>query len=308
MRCARRQQMLQSMGVTVAPISFMARQKRLGKSDDSVARVEFAVSEAALRLTIFVGVFALLAVAEAVWPRRAVAFGRGRWVANVGLSLLNTALLRLSFFVVPALGVIAAGYGEGAGLGLMPALGVPGWLAAVVGFLALDVAVYAQHLAFHFVPVFWRLHRVHHADPAVDVTTGIRFHPLEILLSQAWKIVVVLIVGVPAAAVLVFEIVLNATSMFSHANLRLPQAVDAVLRRLVVTPDMHRIHHSTLVHELNSNFGFNFSVWDRAFGTYRAAAEREQTTMPIGLSSYRGAEAVDMLWLLRFPFARGPLA
>lgn len=264
--------------------------------------------EAFLRLAIFIGVFAVLAAAEAQWPRRALRFGRARWVANVGLSVLNTALLRLSFLAVPALTVLAAVYVERNGWGLLPALGLQGWVAAVFGFIVLDLAIYAQHVAMHFVPAFWRLHRVHHADPDFDVSTAIRFHPVEILLSQVWKIAVVLLIGAPALAVLVFEIALNATSMFSHANLRLPGAVDAFLKWTIVTPDMHRIHHSTVMQETNSNFGFNLSLWDRLFGTYRREPMGEQTTMPIGLQSYRSAEPTRFLWLLRFPFVRGPVA
>jgi sterol desaturase/sphingolipid hydroxylase (fatty acid hydroxylase superfamily) len=264
--------------------------------------------EAFLRLTIFIGVFGLLAGAEVFWPRRVLGFGRVRWLANIGLSALNTALLRLSFFLVPALSVLAAVYVEQNGWGLFPALGLQGLGAVVLGFVVLDLAIYAQHVAFHFVPGFWRLHRVHHADPDFDVSTGIRFHPIEILISQVWKIVVVLVVGVPAVAVVVFEIALNATSMFSHANLRLPAAADSFLRWAIVTPDMHRIHHSTVVQETNSNFGFNLSLWDRVFGTYRREPMGDQTTMPIGLQSYRGAEPTRLLWLLQFPFARGPAA
>lgn len=264
-------------------------------------------SEALLRLSIFVGVFAVLAALEAAWPRRAVAAGRlRRWGTNVGLSALNTMLLRLSFFAVPALSVLAAAFGEARGWGLLPALGVPGVVAAVAGVLLLDLAVYAQHAAFHFVPALWRIHRVHHADGEVDVSTGVRFHPIEILISQAWKIAVVLALGVPALAVLVFEIALNATSMFSHSNLRLPASADSVLRHVIVTPDMHRVHHSTARAEANSNFGFNLSVWDRLFATYRAAPALGHEAMPLGLASYRGAEPQRFLWLLRFPFARGP--
>ena len=266
------------------------------------------MSEALIRFLSFACVFAVLAVAEAVWPRRALVVGRVRWIANIGVSVLNTALLRLSFFVVPALSVIAAFTAEEHGFGLLPLLGLPSVVAAVVGFVLLDLAIYAQHVAFHHVPWFWRLHRVHHVDPEIDITTALRFHPVEILLSQVWKIAVVVALGVPAAAVVVFEIALNATAMFSHANLRLPLMVDAMLRRVIVTPDMHRVHHSILLHEVNSNFGFNLSLWDRLFGTYRVRAEGEQTTMPIGLPSYRGAEPARLAWLLAFPFARGPAA
>jgi sterol desaturase/sphingolipid hydroxylase (fatty acid hydroxylase superfamily) len=266
-----------------------------------------AESEALLRLSIFVGGFAVLAALEAAWPRRVPLAGRWwRWGTNVGLSALNTMLLRLSFFIVPALTVLAAAYGEARGWGVLPAFGASGVVAAVAGFLALDLAVYAQHTAFHFVPFLWRIHRVHHADTEVDVSTGIRFHPVEMLVSQAWKIAVVLALGAPAIAVLVFEIALNATSMFSHSNLRLPGHVDSIMRGVVVTPDMHRVHHSTAREEANSNFGFNLSVWDRLFGTYRAAPALDHVTMPLGLASYRGDEPRRFLWLLQFPFVRGP--
>ena len=265
-----------------------------------------AESEAFLRLSIFVGAFAVLAALEAVWPRRVPLAGRWwRWGTNVGLSALNTMLLRLSFFIVPALTVLAAVYGEARGWGVFPLLGVPQTIAAVAGFLILDLAVYAQHVAFHFVPPLWRIHRVHHADTEVDVSTGIRFHPIEILISQAWKIAIVLTLGVPAIAVLVFEIALNATSMFSHSNLRLPGWADSVMRRVIVTPDMHRVHHSTAHKETNSNFGFNLSIWDRLFATYRAAPALDHVTMPLGLASYRGDEPRRFLWLLQFPFVRG---
>jgi sterol desaturase/sphingolipid hydroxylase (fatty acid hydroxylase superfamily) len=266
-----------------------------------------AESEALLRLSFFVGGFGVLAALEAVSPRRALSVARvRRWGTNVGLSALNTMLLRLSFLVVPALSVLAAAYGETRGWGAFPALGVPGVVAAIAGFLVLDLAVYAQHAVFHFVPPLWRIHRVHHADTELDVSTGIRFHPVEILISQAWKIAVVLALGLPAVAVLVFEIALNVTSMFSHSNLRLPLRVDSIVRRVVVTPDMHRVHHSTAMDEANSNFGFNLSVWDRIFATYRAAPALDHVTMPLGLASYRGDEPKRFLWLLQFPFSRGP--
>jgi sterol desaturase/sphingolipid hydroxylase (fatty acid hydroxylase superfamily) len=265
-----------------------------------------AESEALLRLSIFIGVFVALAASEAVWPRRVIVGGRvRRWGTNVGLSALNTMLLRLSFLAVPALSVIAALCGEARGWGALPVLGMPKVAAALVGFVILDLAVYAQHIAFHFVPFLWRIHRVHHADTEVDASTGIRFHPVEIFISQMWKIAVVLALGVPAIGVLAFEIALNATSMFSHSNLRLPGWVDFILRRAIVTPDMHRVHHSTVAHETDSNFGFNLSIWDRIFATYRPAPALDHGTMPLGLSSYRGGEASGLLWLLQFPLAKG---
>lgn len=267
-----------------------------------------AESDALLRLAIFVSVFAVLAAAEALWPRRAIAERGRRWTANLALVALNTLVLRLTFLVVPALSVLAALYVEGKGWGALPALGVTGAAAVAIAFVALDLAIYAQHVAFHFITPLWRLHRVHHGDTDFDVTTGVRFHPGEILVSQVWKIVVVTALGAPVFAVVAFEIVLSAASMFSHTNLRLPQTADAVLRLVTVTPEMHRVHHSIVMAETNSNFGFNFSLWDRLFGTYRAKAQGDQATMPIGLASYRGAEPARLAWLLRFPFMRGPSA
>jgi sterol desaturase/sphingolipid hydroxylase (fatty acid hydroxylase superfamily) len=163
-------------------------------------------------------------------------------------------------------------------------------------------------VAFHFVPAFWRFHRVHHTDTEFDVTTGLRFHIGEILLSQAWKMIVVLALGAPAIAVLAFEIALNATSMFSHSNLHLGRAVDRWLRLVTVTPEMHRVHHSVIAKETDSNYGFNLSLWDRMFGTYRAASVGDQAVMPIGLGSYRGAKPSQFLWVIGFPFAPGPRA
>ena len=264
--------------------------------------------EALLRLTIFVSLFAILAVAEAMWPRRVIAERARRWGVNLSLLVFNTGVLRLLFFAVPALTVLAALYVDERGWGLLPMFGIHGVAASVVAFIVLDLAVYAQHVAFHYVPAFWRVHRVHHADVDFDVSTGLRFHPGEILLSQAWKILVVLALGAPAVAVFVFEIALNAASMFSHSNLHLPVAIDRVLRFVTVTPEMHRVHHSIVTAETNSNFGFNISLWDRLFGTYRATASGEQASMPIGLPSYRGTEASRFLWLMALPFAKGPAA
>jgi sterol desaturase/sphingolipid hydroxylase (fatty acid hydroxylase superfamily) len=238
-----------------------------------------------------------------------LSFGRTpRWFTNLGLSVFNTAMLRVSFLVVPALSVFASVYAEGLGWGLLPALGLSGWTAAIVAFLLLDLAIYAQHAAFHFIQPLWRLHRVHHADPDIDVTTAVRFHPLEILISQGLKIGIVLVLGAPVVAVVAFEIALNATAMFSHANLRLPPAVDAVLRTALVTPDMHRVHHSVRIAETNSNFGFNLSIWDRFFRTYRAQPAEGHLGMTIGLESYRNVDSTRFGWLLRFPFLQGPVA
>lgn len=265
-------------------------------------------SEGFLRLSVFLSVFIVLAVAEALWPRRTIAERAQRWSTNIVLVVFNTAMLRLLFLIVPALTVLAAVYVEGQGWGLLPSLGVTGAAATAIAFVALDLAIYAQHVAFHFVPAFWRFHRVHHTDTEFDVTTGLRFHIGEILLSQAWKMIVVLALGAPAIAVLAFEIALNATSMFSHSNLHLGRAVDRWLRLVTVTPEMHRVHHSVIAKETDSNYGFNLSLWDRMFGTYRAASVGDQAVMPIGLGSYRGAKPSQFLWVIGFPFAPGPRA
>lgn len=267
-----------------------------------------AEAEGFLRLAIFVSVLSVLAVAETLWPRRAIVARAKRWSTNFALVVFNTMVLRVSFLIVPALSVLAAVYVERMGWGLLPMLGITGLAAGTIAFVVLDLAIYAQHVAFHFVPAFWRLHRVHHADTDFDVTTGVRFHIGEIFLSQAWKIVVVLAVGAPALAVLIFEIALNATSLFSHSNLHIAIWIDRWLRFATVTPEMHRVHHSTVMAETNSNFGFNLSLWDRVFGTYRDTAAGDQATMAIGLASYRGEAPSRFPWLLAFPFARGPRA
>lgn len=211
--------------------------------------------EPAFRLTVFLGVLAAMALAEVAAPRRRREIPRLlRWTNNFGLVLIDTALVRLVF---PLAAVGLALTLESRGVGLLNEWQVPSWVAVFIGIVALDLAIYVQHVLFHAVPALWRLHRVHHADLEFDVTTGLRFHPLEILLSMAIKLGVVAALGPPAIAVLLFEILLNATSLFNHANLRLPRRVDAVLRLLVVTPDMHRVHHSIHPEETNSNFGFN---------------------------------------------------
>ena len=257
--------------------------------------------EPAIRLAAFVGVFALMALAEAVVPRRQRRLPRRTpWPRNLALVAVNTVVVRL-VFPLAAVG-FAAFVGE-RGWGLLNALGVPFWPAFVVAVTALDLVIYAQHVMFHAVPWLWRLHRVHHADADVDVTTGARFHPIEIVLSMLIKLAVVALLGAPAAAVLAFEVVLNAAAMFNHANLRLPTGIDRALRWMIVTPEMHRIHHSQDMAETNSNYGFNLTWWDRIFGTYRAVAARPQETMPIGVDGITGTDrAVRLGGLLMLPF------
>jgi sterol desaturase/sphingolipid hydroxylase (fatty acid hydroxylase superfamily) len=242
-------------------------------------------NEPAIRLAFFFGVLAALMAAEAALPRRRRAIPRlTRWSGNLGIVVVDTVLLRLLF---PLAAVGFALIAEQRGWGLFNAIEVPGWLAFVVSLLALDLAIYLQHVMFHAVPALWRLHRMHHADLDFDVTTGLRFHPIEILLSMGIKIGVVAALGPPAVAVLVFEVLLNATSMFNHSNLRLPLGLDRVLRWLVVTPDMHRVHHSIHPNETNSNFGFNFPWWDRLLGTYRAQPRDGHEAMTIGIEQFR---------------------
>jgi sterol desaturase/sphingolipid hydroxylase (fatty acid hydroxylase superfamily) len=216
----------------------------------------------------------------------------------VALAALNSLVVRI---IAPASGVTFALWAERQGWGVLRALDTPAWLEAAVAVAALDLVVYLQHRLFHAVPFLWRMHRVHHADLHFDVTTGVRFHPFEIALSTLLKGAAILALGATPLAVLIFEIVLNAGSLFSHANGALPPAVDAVARRVFVTPDMHRVHHSTIVAEQNTNFGFNVSWWDRVFGTYRATPSRPHESMPIGVADWRGADTHRIAALLSDP-------
>lgn len=251
-------------------------------------------SEPYIRLGAFLGIFALMALWEFLAPRRVRAVSRWvRWPNNLAIVALNTALLRVIF---PTAAVGLALLGEQRGWGLLNAVALPPWLEIALAVAALDLIIYLQHVMFHAVPAFWRLHRMHHADLDFDVTTGARFHPVEILLSMLIKLAAVAALGAPALAVLVFEVLLNATAMFNHSNVHLPSAIDRVLRWIVVTPEMHRVHHSILPYETNSNFGFNAPWWDRLFGTYRAQPEAGHERMTIGLSQFRDPRE---LWLDR---------
>jgi sterol desaturase/sphingolipid hydroxylase (fatty acid hydroxylase superfamily) len=223
-----------------------------------------------------------------VAPRRPQAIGRWvRWSNNLGILIVDTIILRLLF---PTAIVGLALGGEERGWGLLNSLRLPPWIAVIVAVIVLDLAIYFQHVLFHAVPALWRLHRMHHADLEFDVTTGVRFHPVEIVLSMIIKFGVVLAAGAPALAVLIFEVLLNATSMFNHGNVRLPQPIDRFLRKIVVTPEMHRVHHSIEPAETNSNFGFNLPWWDRLFGTYRAQPAAGHTGMKIGIDLFRRVE------------------
>jgi len=256
--------------------------------------------ESTIRLAAFVAILLIMTASEALAPRRQRLLPRlGRWIANLGIVVIDTLVLRLLFAVL-ATGVAAVAAERGWGLFNM--LDLPYWLAFIASVLILDLVVYLQHVMFHAVPALWRLHMMHHTDMDFDVTTGIRFHPIEIVLSMILKMTVVAALGPPVAAVVVFEVLLNGTAMFNHANLRLPIGLDRVLRLLVVTPDMHRVHHSVIANETNSNFGFNFPWWDRLFGTYRAQPAAGHEGMTIGLETHRDPKRLTLGWLLILPF------
>ncbi len=243
--------------------------------------------EALLRLAAFSAVFGLMAAWESFLPRRVRTVARAqRWPANLAIAALNTALVR---WLLPTSAVVFASLLEARQIGLLAAIDLPGWAAPLVALVLLDLAIYFQHVMFHAVPAFWRLHRMHHADVEVDATNGLRFHPLEIMLSMGYKFAVIAVVGPPASAVVVFEIVLNALAIFNHSNAYLPERLDRMLRWIVVTPDMHRIHHSWHRAEHDSNYGFNLSCWDRMFGSYLAAPRDGHAGMTLGLPILREA-------------------
>lgn len=261
--------------------------------------------ELAIRLAFFFGVFGVMALWESFRPCRALTQSRGRrWANNLALVALNSLLLRLLF---PVAAVGLAALAASSGWGLFNQFAWPLWLSIPLAVVLLDMGIYLQHVMFHAVPLLWRFHRVHHADLDFDVTTGARFHPVEILLSMLIKFSMILVLGPPVVAVLIFEVLLNAFAMFNHGNVQLPRGLDRLLRLLVVTPDMHRVHHSVQTHEANSNFGFNLSLWDRLFGTYRAQPEAGHLGMTIGLDRLRDpALCVRLAGLLRLPFT-GPV-
>lgn len=256
--------------------------------------------EALIRGGAFFAVFAALGLAEAVAPRRVRHLPRRfRWLHNLSLVTVNTLLVRFAF---PLLAVGLAVMAAQNGWGVFNQMALPAWLAIPLSLLALDLVIYVQHRVFHAVPLLWRMHMVHHADPEIDVTTGSRFHPFEIGLSMLIKMAAVLALGAPAVAVLLFEVLLNASSMFNHANLALPRAADRLLRLMLVTPDMHRVHHSVRRQETNSNFGFNLSWWDRLFGTYRGQPRDGHAAMEIGLAQFHGIRRQSLGWMLLLPF------
>jgi sterol desaturase/sphingolipid hydroxylase (fatty acid hydroxylase superfamily) len=257
-------------------------------------------SETQIRITFFILILCIIAAWEFLAPRRPLTVSKPRrWFINLSIVFLDSVLVKI-LFPVAAVGVAAAA--EQHGWGLFYLLQLPGWLALLAGVLLLDMIIYLQHVMFHAVPLLWRLHMVHHVDLDYDVTTGLRFHPLEIILSMGIKMAVIAALGVPVLAVLIFEITLNGTAMFNHGNIYLPEKLDRYLRLLVVTPDMHRVHHSVIIRETNSNFGFNFPWWDRLFGTYRKQPAAGHEGMTIGITPYRTEEQVTLLRVLLLPF------
>lgn len=261
-------------------------------------------NEPMIRLSAYLGVFAIMALLEVALPRRRLTTSKStRWFGNIGIAVLNTLLLRAIFSTAV---VATAWEARERGLGLLNQIEVPFWVAVILSVVILDLVIYLQHVMFHAVPALWRLHMVHHADLDYDVTTGARFHPLEIILSVLIKVTVVGVLGPPVVAVLVFEVFLNATAMFNHSNIRIPLAVDSVFRWFVVTPDMHRVHHSVVPVETNSNFGFNLSWWDRLLGTYVDQPAAGHQKMTIGLRQFREAARLTLPWMLLLPFIGRP--
>ncbi|QQS55184.1 MAG: sterol desaturase family protein [Candidatus Competibacteraceae bacterium] len=257
-------------------------------------------NESIIRLGCFFSVLLAMMLWEWRKPRRALSLPRARrWPANLGIIVVDSIVLRLVF---PVLAVGAAELATARGWGLFHGLDAPFWLALVVSLLILDLAIYTQHVVFHKVAVLWRLHRMHHTDLDFDVTTALRFHPLEIVLSMLIKLVLVMLLGVPPAAVMLFEVILNATALFNHGNVGLPRRLDRALRWILVTPDMHRVHHSIRPEETDSNFGFNLPWWDRLFGTYRDQPRDGHAGMRIGLEYFRDQRATRLYGLLLQPF------
>lgn len=255
---------------------------------------------------VFAGVLIMMIALEAAFPRKGRALPRpGRWLTNGGLVIVDTVALRV---FIPVLAVGMAEITAQRGWGFFNMVALPVWLEIVLAFIILDFLVYLQHVATHKIPVLWRLHRVHHADRDIDATTGVRFHPVEIVLSMAYKLLCIVLLGPAALAVFLFEVVLNAAALFNHANLRLPLAVDRSLRRMIVTPDMHRVHHSVHKQETDSNYGFFLSIWDMAFRTYTPQPRDGHDAMTIGLSEYQDEKPARLGWSLLLPFHEAPTA
>ena len=259
--------------------------------------------ELIIRITAFLVLFGIVAGWEVLSPRRVLTISKPlRWINNLGVVTLNSVILRIIF---PAAAVGFAVFAEAQGWGIFNNLNASHLIAIVISVILLDVIIYFQHVIFHAIPMLWRIHRVHHADLDIDVTTGIRFHPIEIILSMLIKFVAIIMIGPPVLAVIIFEVLLNATSMFNHGNIYIPKQIDKYLRWFLVTPDMHRVHHSIESDETNSNFGFNLPWWDRLFGTYRDQPRKRHEEMIIGIQAYRDEQHCTRLpGLMVLPFVK----
>jgi sterol desaturase/sphingolipid hydroxylase (fatty acid hydroxylase superfamily) len=256
--------------------------------------------ESTIRLSVFGGVFLILAVLEAIAPRRQLTVSKPiRWLSNLGIVVLSTVLLRV---ILPLTAVQMAILAQSWHWGLFNLVSIPFWLSVFLSVVILDCLIYWQHVIFHRIPWFWQLHKVHHADLDFDVTTGLRFHPLEIILSMGIKILAVIVLGCPAIAVVIFEVILNASSMFEHSNFYIYPQLDRFLRLAIVTPDMHRVHHSEIVEETNSNYGFNLSWWDYLFKTYRSQPQLGHEKMEIGLDNFDTPKVAYLHWMLALPW------
>jgi len=256
--------------------------------------------EILIRLGFFFGILVIMALWEIYLPRRPLSTSKlTRWIGNLGLVLIDSIAVRLVFSITLAGFAILV---QQRGWGVLNQLDLSYWPKVLISVLALDFTIYLQHAMFHAIPLLWRLHMVHHSDMDFDVTTGVRFHPIEIILSMGIKILAVVLIGPPPLAVLIFEVLLNGTSMFNHGNVRYSKNIDSILRLLVVTPEMHRVHHSTIRWETNCNFGFNFPWWDRVFGTYRPQPFKGHLEMTIGLDQYKEPKKLTLAWLIALPF------
>jgi sterol desaturase/sphingolipid hydroxylase (fatty acid hydroxylase superfamily) len=259
-------------------------------------------NENSIRLVAFVGVFVVMAMLEFASPRKQRTEPRvTRWITNFGLVVVDAMVLRAVF---PILAVGVAVWAQRKGYGLFAILDWAIWLEITLTVIVLDFAIYWQHVASHKLPLLWRVHRVHHADRDLDASSGLRFHPVEIALSMIYKFAVIILLGAPPLGVFVFEVLLNGSAMFNHANFRLPLALDRVLRMFIVTPDMHRVHHSILRREADTNYGFALSIWDRMFGSYTEQPENGHDGMTLGLAEQQTSRPSQLIWCLTFPFRR----
>lgn len=257
------------------------------------------MSESAIRLSVFLGILILMGALETLFPARdRVQKRSSRWITNFGLVVIDTLVIRLLF---PVIAVGAAFWAAGQGWGLLNVVALPHWLSVLIAVILLDMMIYWQHVAFHRIPVLWRLHKVHHADRDLDASSGLRFHPVEIIISMIYKMAIVVILGAPVLAVIIFEILLNACAIFNHANVRIPKWVERPLRQVMVTPALHRIHHSVVERETNTNFGFSVIWWDKIFRSY---TDQPQGDLTLGLNEYQSDAPSGLWWSLTAPFKR----